>query len=93
MRYNHLSECLLKEWCRNDPICPCIYMKILENEFTIIVVCVDDINIIRTPNELTKAIDYLKKEFEMKDLGRTKFCLRFEIEYLNKGILYIKRFI
>ena len=56
MRYNHLSECLLKEWCRNDPICPCIYMKILEKEFAIIVVYVNEISIIGTPNELTKAI-------------------------------------
>ena len=35
----------------------------------------DDINIIGTPEELQKAIDCLEKEFEMKDLGRTKFCL------------------
>jgi len=35
----------------------------------------------------------IKKEFEMKDLGRTKFCLGLQIEYLNKGVLYIKRLI
>ena len=28
----------------------------------------------------------LKKEFEMKDLGRTKFCLGLQIEYLKNGI-------
>lgn len=38
-----------------------------------IIVHVVDISIIRTSNELTKTIDCLKKEFEMKDLGRTKF--------------------
>jgi len=43
-------------------------MKILENEFFIIVVYVDNINIVRTPNELTKTIDCLKKN--MKDLRR-----------------------
>ena len=37
----------------------------------------DDINIVGTPNELTKTIDYLKKEFEMKDLEKVKFL--FEI--------------
>jgi len=68
-------------------------MKILENEFVIIIVYADDINIVGTPNELTKAIDCLKKESEMKDLWRAKFCLRLEIEYLNKGVLYIKRLI
>lgn len=32
----------------------------------------DDINIIGTPEELPKAMNCLKKEFEMKDLGNTK---------------------
>ena len=84
--YNRLSEYLLKERYKNDPICPCIYMKRSENEFVIFVVYVDDINIVETPNELTKAIDCLKKEFEMKDLGRTKFYLGLQIEYFNKGV-------
>jgi len=44
------------------------------------------INIVGKPNELTKTIDCLKKEFEMRDLRKTKFCLRLEIEYLNKGV-------
>jgi len=36
-------------------------MKISKNEFAIIIVYVNDINIVGTPNELTKAIDYSKK--------------------------------
>jgi len=56
---------LLKEWYKNDPIYPYINMKRSENEFSIIVVYVYDINIVGTPNELTNAIDCLKKEFEM----------------------------
>lgn len=75
MWYNGLREYLLKEWYKNDPICPCIYMKISENEFVIIVVYVDDINIIGTLDELMKTIHFLKKEFEMKDFERTKSCL------------------
>jgi len=66
--YNRLVEYLLKEGYRNDHICHCIYMKILENEFVIITVYVDDINIIGTPNELTNEIDCIMKEFEMNDL-------------------------
>ena len=61
-------------------------MKRSGNEFAIISVYVDDINIIGTPEELDKAINCLKKEFEMKDLGRTKFCLGLQIEYLKNGI-------
>ena len=66
MWYNRLSEYLLKEGYKNDPICPCIFMKRSRNEFAIISVYVDDINIIGTPEELDKAIKCLKKEFEMK---------------------------
>ena len=43
-------------------------MKVLENEFVINIFYGDDINIVITLNELTKAIDCIKKEFEMKDL-------------------------
>jgi len=86
MWYNHLNEYLLKEGYKNYPICPCICMKILENEFVIIVVYVNDINIVRTLNKFTKKIDYLKKQFQMKDLGRAKFSLRLEIKYLSKGV-------
>ena len=46
---------------------------------------VDDINIIGTPEELDKTINCVKKEFEMKDFGRTKFCLGLQIEYLKNG--------
>jgi len=56
------------------------------NEFAIIIVYVDDINIVGIPNELTKAIDYSKKSFEMNDLWRAKSYLKLEIEYLNKGV-------
>ena len=86
MWYKHRSEYLLKEGYKNDPICPCIYMKRSKIEFSIIDVYVDDINIVGTLNELTKAIDCLKKKFEMNDVGRTKFCLGLQIEYLNKCV-------
>lgn len=33
----------------------------------------DDLNIIETLEELPKTVDYLKEEFEMKDLEETKF--------------------
>jgi len=48
-------------------------MKKFENEFSIIIVYVNDINIVETPNELTKAIDCLKKGFEMKDIEKEIF--------------------
>ena len=59
----------------NNTICPCVFIKRLDCGFAIIAVYVDDLNIIGNPEELNKTVSYLKKEFEMKDLGETKFCL------------------
>ncbi|RVW19132.1 Copia protein [Vitis vinifera] len=57
---------------------------------------VDDLNLVGTPEELTRTTNYLKKEFEMKDLGKTKFCLGLQIEHFPNGVLvhqstYIKK--
>ncbi|KAL0392725.1 UNVERIFIED_CONTAM: Retrovirus-related Pol polyprotein from transposon TNT 1-94 [Sesamum radiatum] len=87
MWYNRLSDYLLKEGYTYDPISPCIFMRRSGNEFVIIAVYVDDLNIIGTPEELPKAINCLKKEFEMKDLGRTKYCFGLQVEHLKNGIL------
>ena len=96
MWYNHLSEYLLKEWYVNNPICPCVFIKKSEIGFAIIVVYVDDLNLVGTPEELTKIAEYLKKEFEMKDLGTTKFCISLQIEHFPNRVLvhqstYIKK--
>ena len=71
MQYNHLSEYLLKEGYKNDPICPYIFIRKSKSEFVILNVYVDDLNIIGTPKELSKVVECLKKEFEMKDLDKT----------------------
>ena len=80
----------------NNPICPCIFIKKSETGFAIIAVYVDDLNLVGTPEELTRTTNYLKKEFEMKDLGKTKFCLGLQIEHFPNGVLvhqsiYIKK--
>ena len=55
--------------------------------FAIIAVYVDDLNLIETLAELIKTIDYLKKEFEMKDFGKTKYCLGLQIERCSNDVL------
>ena len=70
MWYNCLSEYLLKEGYVNNLICPCIFIKKLEIGFAIIAVYVDDLNLVGTPEQLTKTTNYLKKEFEMKDISK-----------------------
>ena len=96
MWYNRLSEYLLKEGYVNNPICPCVFIKKSETGFAIIAVYVDDLNLVGTLEELTKTAEYLKKEFEMKDLGKTKFCISLQIEHFPNGVLvhqstYIKK--
>ncbi|KAG7529155.1 GAG-pre-integrase domain [Arabidopsis suecica] len=88
MWYNRLSDYLVREGYKNDPISPCIFIKKFTNKgFVIIAVYVDDLNILGTSGEIAQTVEYLKKEFEMKDLGKTKFCLGLQLEYVNNGIL------
>ena len=65
----------------------CIFIKRYGSEFVIIAVYVDDLNLIGSPQWITKAKDCFKKEFEMKDLGKIKFYLGLQIEHLKDGVL------
>ena len=87
MWYNHLSQYLLKEGYVNNSICPCVFIKKVATGFEIIAVYVDDLNLNGTHEELIKTIDYLKKEFALKDLGKTKYCLGLQIEHSSYGVL------
>ena len=51
-----------------------LYQEI-RNQIVIIIVYVDDLNLVGNLEELTRIEKYLKNELEMKDLGKTKFCL------------------
>ncbi|CAM8982133.1 unnamed protein product [Rhodiola kirilowii] len=86
MWYNRLSEYLFQKGYVNDPLCPCVFIKKTTSGCVIIAVYVDDLNIIGTSKEILEVISYLKKEFEMKDLGKTKYCLGLQIEHLQNGI-------
>jgi hypothetical protein len=87
MWYNRLSKYLLKEGFENNLICPYVFIKKSESRFAIIAIYVDDLNLVKTPEKLIKTVTYLKSEFEMKDLGKTKFCFGLQIEYFPNGIL------
>ena len=57
---------------------------------------VDDLNLVGTPEELIRTTNYFKKDFEMKDFGKTKFCLGLQIEHFPNEVLmhqstYIKK--
>ena len=44
-------------------------------------------NLIVTSKELIETAELLKKEFEIKDLGKTRYCLDLQIEHRKDGIL------
>ena len=61
MWYKRFSKYLMKEGYKNDPICPCVFIKKSKTGFAIIAVYVDDMNLIGTPEKLSKTVEYLKK--------------------------------
>ena len=71
----------------NSDDCPCVFIKRSSSGFYIISVYVDDINIIGNSQNIVEARNHLKTEFEMKNLGKTKFCIGLQIEHLHLGIL------
>ena len=87
MWYNRLSQYLLNEGYVNNSICPCVFIKKVATGFAIITIYVDALNLIETYEVLIKTIDYLKKEFEMKDLGKTKYYLGLQIEHCSDDVL------
>ena len=91
MWYNRLSEFLLKRGYINNEDSPFVFIRKSQNGFCIILVYVNDLNIIGHIIGHTKDIEeasaYLKVEFEMKDMDKTRFCLGLQIEHLPKEIL------
>jgi hypothetical protein len=86
MWYNRLSEFLLRKGYTKNDDCPRVFIKRSKVGLCIISVYVDDLNIIGNKLDIDEARHHLTTEFEMKDLGKTKFCLSI---YLLES-LYIK---
>ena len=82
--YERLRIFLLEKGYRTDPICPCVFIKREQGELSIIAVYVDDLNIIGTDTALETVASFLSKEFEMKDLGPTKFCIGLQIDRITR---------
>jgi hypothetical protein len=85
--YNWLKEFFLNKCHFNYDDCPRVFICKSSTRFCIISVYIDDLNIIGTKLDINDAQDYLKTQFEMKDLGKTKFCLGLQLEHLPAGIL------
>jgi hypothetical protein len=87
MWYNRLKKFLLNKGYSNNDDCSCVFIRKSNTGFCIISVYVNDLNIISHIKDIDEACNHLKREFEMKDLGTTKFCLGLQIEHLHTGIL------
>ena len=86
MSFNRLSNFLLESGYTNNDDCPCVFIKKSNVGLGIISVYVNDLNIIKTARDIEEAMAYLKAEFEMKDLGKTKLCLGLQLEHLPEGV-------
>ena len=81
MEYNYLGEYLIREGYVYYLICLRILIKKSIIEFAIFIVYVEYLNLVGTLKELVRIVDYLKSNFEVKDFGKTNFCLGLEIKY------------
>ena len=87
MWYSRLSDFLHEKGYTSSTNCPCVFIQRSQDGLCIISVYVDDLIIIGTPRDIEEASSYLMSEFEMKDLGKTKFCLGLQLEHSPAGIL------
>jgi hypothetical protein len=87
MWYNILKEFLLNKGYSNSDDWPYVFIRRSATGFYIMPVYVDDLNIIGHTKDIDEACTHLKMEFEMKDLGRTKFFLGLQLEHLHTDIL------
>lgn len=74
MWYNQLSELFLKKGYIKDPNSPCVFIRKSHKGFYIILVYVDDLNITGYIKNIVEASVYHKKEFEIKEFGKTSFA-------------------
>jgi hypothetical protein len=96
MWYNRLSELLARKGFIKNHDFPCVFFRKLEHGFCIISLYVYELNIIGNTKDIKEASSYLKTKFEMKELGKTKYCIGLQLEHTPKGILlhlstYIKK--
>jgi hypothetical protein len=75
MWYNRLSEFLVRKGFIKNDYYPCVFIRKSKRGFYIISVYVDDLIIIGNTEDIKEASSYLKTEFEMKELGKTKYCI------------------
>jgi hypothetical protein len=85
--FQHFKHDMLARGFKNSDLTPCLFIKQDGKEFIIVAIYVDDLNLFGTDRIIQDTIRMLKKVFEMRDLGKTAFCLGLQFDYLSHGIL------
>ena len=81
-----MNSFLNKVGFKNCSADSCMYVKRIKDKMVIIALYVDDLMIGSNCKEMMKETkDALNKRFEMKDLGKLKFCLGIEIVWNDDG--------
>jgi hypothetical protein len=86
MWYNQLKKLIQNKGYSKKYDCSCVFIRKSSTGFCIISIYVDDLNIIGTELDINETCDHIKMEFEMKDLGKTNFCLGLQLEHLPTDI-------
>lgn len=60
----------------------CVFIRKFEYQFVIATIYIDDINLIRTPDELLKIMNISKRKIEKENLGN-KYYVGLWIEHKN----------
>jgi Reverse transcriptase (RNA-dependent DNA polymerase) len=90
--YAKLSLSLLKIKFFKSTVDSSMFIKHSQNIIIIILLYVDDIIITGNNNEEIKEIkQYLKREFDIKDLGKLSYFLGIEIAHSSKGLFLSQR--
>lgn len=83
--YHHLCHFLISQGFTYNNTLPCIFTYSTESGFVILAVYVDDLNILGTPELCKYAREILTKNFDMKYLGHTTYCLGLQVHHVPDG--------
>lgn len=87
--YEHLTKYLTASGFQVSKFAPCVFVDRKKNHLVMLAIYVDDINIFGTREAVDLTVTLLKKEFKVKDYGRTPGCLGVELEHLSNGSVHM----
>uniref|UniRef100_A0AAV1U5H8 Integrase catalytic domain-containing protein n=1 Tax=Peronospora matthiolae TaxID=2874970 RepID=A0AAV1U5H8_9STRA len=77
---NKLSQHLVDQGFKSSAADPCVVVRVAKEEYSIIVIYVDDLMLFcKTKGHIASIKNSLMEEISIKDLGDLKYCLRIEI--------------